>query len=629
MLEGFNKDWIETDAGHRVATFTNLNPGKYIFRVIGSNNKRVWNYEGASVKIIITPPWWETTLAYILYVLLIGLIVWLIWKAQLRRVHIRHELQMKQFEADKLLELDQMKSRFFANISHEIRTPLTLILGPLEQLVSEATKEKWKNQLKIMSRNARNLLGLINQLLDFSKLESGKMTLKAKELNIVPLLKGMVYSFDSLAKRKQITLAFTSEKEVIRVYIDTEKLEKIMANLLSNAFKFTADGGKIAVQLSYVQQGKKIIEIRVTDTGIGIAPEHLNHIFDRYYRVDDKNEKTGTGIGLALTKELVELHYGQISVQSEPGKGTTFIIHLPRGKEYLKADEIDTEKETTLPSLESVQEQIESTIEEAEKAPDDRIESTEKKKELPVLLIVEDTEDVRNYLRGFLAPHYKLEEAPDGKEGMEKAIESLPDLVISDVMMPKMDGFQLCEKLKTDERTSHIPVILLTARAAEASKLEGLETGADDYLVKPFSAKELTIRIKNLIDQRQKLRERFTRDITLSPKDISVTSADERFLNRAIEIIENNMSDPDFDVDVFGKEIAFSHSQLRRKLKALTSQSPVEFIRTLRLKRAASLLEQAYGNVAEISYEVGFNNPSYFAECFRKQFGKSPSEYTV
>jgi DNA-binding response OmpR family regulator/two-component sensor histidine kinase len=537
---------------------------------------------------------------------------------------------MRQFEMDKLQELDHMKSRFFANISHEIRTPLTLILGPIEQLVSEARKEKWKNQLHIMSRNAHNLLGLINQLLDFSKLESGQMILKARELNIVPLLRGMVYSFDSLARRKQITLDFTSVEEEIPVYIDTEKLEKIMANLLSNAFKYTSEGGKISVQLSYLQPAYKMIEVRVVDTGIGIAQEHLDPIFERYFRVDKKNEQTGTGIGLALTKELVELHHGRISVQSEQGKGSVFIIHLPLGKEHLAEDdmEMDMVKETKLPPAGSFQEQIDANIEEAEKTSDDRIELIKENKERPGLLIVEDTEDVRNYLRGFLEPHYQIEEASDGDEGVEKAIESLPDLIISDVMMPKMDGFQLCEKLKTDERTSHIPVIILTARAAESSKLAGLETGADDYLVKPFSAKELTIRIKNLIEQRRKMRERFSRDITLSPKDISVTSADERFLNRAIEIIEKNMGDPDFGVDAFGKEIALSHTQLYRKLKALTNQSPVYFIRTIRLKRAAGLLEQAYGNVAEISYEVGFNNPSYFAECFRKQFGKPPSEYT-
>ena len=641
MLEGFHDDWVETDADLRVATYTNLAPGKYVFRVIGSNNKGTWNNKGVSVKIIITPPWWRTPLAYILYIILTCLVVWLIWNAQLRRVHIKHELEMKQFEADKLQELDQMKSRFFANISHEIRTPLTLILGPLEQLLSETSKEKIKKPLQLMFRNGRQLVRLINQLLDFSKLESGRMSLKTKEINIVPLLKGMVYSFDSLAKRKKITLSFKSEENAIAVYIDTDKLEKIMANLLSNAFKFTSEAGKISVELSIIPKDikenqtvlteDKIVEIRVIDSGIGIAPEHLDHIFDRYYQIRESKEQKGTGIGLALTKELVELHHGQIFVRSEPGKGSTFIVHFLSGRAHLGNDEISDDETAEISEYERIPEEYESVSKDAVKPSAGFIdeETFKTSEDHPIILIVEDTEDVRNYIRGFLESKYRISEAQDGDDGFEKALEIIPDLIISDVMMPKMDGFQLCEKLKTDERTSHIPVILLTARASEGSKLEGLETGADDYIIKPFNSKELEIRIKNLIEQRQKLRERFTKDITIAPKEISVTSADERFLNRAIELIEKHISDQDFGVDIFGREIGLSHSQLHRKVRALTNHSPVEFIRTMRLKRAVSLLEQGYGNVAEIAYEVGFNNPSYFSECFRKQFGKSPSEFAA
>ena len=647
ILEGFNKDWIETDADHRVATFTNLDPGKYVFRVIGANNKGIWNEEGVSIDVIIKPPWYQTIWAYILYILFSASLVYLIWQAQLRRIHLRHELNMKKFEADKLQELDQMKSRFFANISHEIRTPLTLILGPLEQLISEASKDKWKNQLQIMSRNSRQLLRMINQLLDFSKAESGRMLLKAKEVNIVLLLKGMVYSFDSLAERKKITLTFKSEENVIPVYIDTDKLEKIMANLLSNAFKFTPESGEISVSVKNVIPAKagihrkdciphqmrddscNIIQISISDTGIGIAREHLDHIFDRYYQAEDNKEQTGTGIGLALTKELVELHHGHIFVQSEPGKGSTFIVQFLSGKTHLSNDEIIEDDTTEISEIETIPVGYESVSKNGEelsiKILDE--EKSKAKKDSPIILIVEDTEDVRNYIKGFLESKYQIHEAQDGNDGYEKAKEIIPDLIVSDVMMPRMDGFQLCEKLKTDERTSHIPVILLTARASEGSKLKGLETGADDYIIKPFNSKELEIRIRNLIDQRQKLREQFTKDISLAPKDISVTSADERFLNRAIEIIENHMDEPEFGVEIFASEIALSHSQLYRKIHALTNQSPVEFIRILRLKRAASLLKREYGNVAEIAYEVGFTNPSYFAECFKKLFGKSPSEY--
>jgi signal transduction histidine kinase/ligand-binding sensor domain-containing protein/DNA-binding response OmpR family regulator len=626
-LEGFHKDWVETTADHRVAAFTNLRPGKYVFRVIGANSKGVWNTQGASVKIVITPPWWKTAWAYLFYIFLTGAVVWLTWKAQLRRVHLRQELRMKQFQADQLRELDQLKSRFFANMSHEIRTPLTLILGPLQQLVSEISKPNWKTQLHIMARNSRQLLRLINQFLDFSKLEAGRMTLQAREVKLVPLLKGMVHSFDSMAKQKQITLTFNSENDEIHAFIDPDKLEKIMANLLSNAFKFTPEGGKISADVS-IRRGPlpsaptdiDHVQITVADTGIGIAPGHLDHIFERYYQADEKKEQTGSGIGLALTRELVELHHGTIAAESEPGKGTRFVLCFPLGKDHLKAGEL-------------VSEEMEPVVEPDRDVPEPSINGrgtlprAPSRKDLPVILIVEDTEDVRTYIRGFLEPDYQIAEAQDGEDGFEKAAETIPDLIVSDVMMPKMNGFLLCEKLKTDERTSHIPVILLTARAAESSKLQGLETGADDYLVKPFQAKELKVRIKNLIEQRRRLRERFTRDVTLSPKDISVTSADERFLVHAIQAIENHMADPDFGVDVLGKEVGMSHSQLHRKIRALTNQSPVELIRTFRLKRAAGLLKQKFGNVAEIAYEVGFNNPAYFAECFRKLFGRSPSDY--
>ena len=618
ILEGLNKNWIVTDADHRVATFTNLDPGEYVFRVIGANNKGIWNTTGVSIKIIITPPWYQTVWAYIIYVLFAIALVYVVWQAQLRKIHLRNELKMKQFETGKLQELDQLKSRFFANISHEIRTPLTLILSPLEQLLSETSKETRKKYLQIMHRNSQQLLRMINQLLDFSKLEAGRMFLKAKEENLIPLLRGITYSFSSLAERKQISLTFRCDQDTIPAMVDRDKLEKIMTNLLSNAFKFTDNGGKISVLLSLVSYDQRI-EIQVKDTGKGIAAKDLDHIFDRYYQAHEEDGQAGTGIGLALVKELVEIHHGRISVQSETGKGSSFIIHLPIGKDDFRSDEIIMDGKTEAFQIEPVQEK--SPVKSTRKATDSS------KKNLPIVLIVDDTEDVRTYIRGFLESDYQMNEALDGEDGFQNAIETIPDLVISDVMMPKMDGFQLCGKIKTDERTSHIPVILLTARASEGSKLQGLETGADDYLVKPFNARELKVRIYNLIEQRRKLRERFTREINLSPKEIAVTSADERFLERAIAIIENNMNEPGFGVELLGNQIGLSHSQLHRKIRALTNHSPVELIRLFRLKRAASLLRQKTGNITEIAYEVGFNNPAYFAECFRKQYGRSPSEY--
>jgi signal transduction histidine kinase/ligand-binding sensor domain-containing protein/DNA-binding response OmpR family regulator len=641
-LENYDKDWYYTGT-NRIASYTNLDPGEYIFHAKGSNSDKVWNEDGVSLRIIIHPPWWRTFWAYGLYVLIIGSIVFVIWQNQVRRIHLRNELKMRQFEAKKLQEIDHIKSRFFANISHEFRTPLTLILGPIEKLLSEITNPKWKNQLQITIRNSQQLLRLINQLLDFSKLEAGRMSLRAKKQDIIPLIKGIVFSFMSLSERKRITLTFKTEQDSILVFIDQDKVEKILSNLLSNAFKFTSEGGMITVQVakkfdkkgewSFAPAAEETVEIKIIDTGIGMAPEHLDHIFDRYYQVDDKGGGAGTGIGLALTKELTVLHHGQITVQSELGKGSTFIIYFPLGKAHLKKHEIidekgeepiiTLEKDDRLSDIKYRKQKIEKEIQEIQPP------KTKIRRQLPIVLIVEDNQDVRAYIRDFLESDYRVKEARDGVDGFEKATNTIPDLIISDVMMPNMDGFELCEKLKTDERTSHIPVILLTARASEKSKLEGLETGADDYIIKPFSARELQVRVKNLIEQRRKLRERFSHESALKPKDIAITSADERFLQRAMDTIEAQIGNPDFSVNDFGKKVGLSHSQLHRKIRALTDRSPIEFIRTLRLKRAADLLKQHFGNVAEIAYEVGFNNPSYFAECFRKLFGKSPSEYAA
>jgi signal transduction histidine kinase/ligand-binding sensor domain-containing protein/DNA-binding response OmpR family regulator len=637
-LENYDKGWHNARY-NRIATYTNLDPGKYIFHVKASNSDNVWNEEGITLRIIISPPWWRTGWAYFLYLLFLGGVVFLIWKELRRRDRMKQELKMKQFEADKLQELDHMKSNFFANISHELRTPLTLIVGPVEQLIDEIYEKKWNGILQLVLRNSRQLLRLINQLLDFSKLEAGRMKLSAREEDIVPLLKGMVFSFNSLAERKKIDLSVNTEQDKLNIFIDQDKLGKIISNLLSNAFKYTSSGGKIQVELSVVTienttnelvyRPQKVAEIRVSDTGIGIPPEHLSHIFDRYYRIDEKDGQTGTGIGLALTKELVELHHGSVSVESVPGKGSLFIVHLPLGKNHLTDNEMaESQPGKPIPDEDNTEVSLsDDTDSIGEQTASEQKDIILSEKKASRLLIVEDTEDVRIYIRGLLSSNYEIEEAVDGLDGYEKAIESIPDLIISDVMMPKMDGFVLCEKMKTDERTSHIPVILLTARASEASKLEGLETGADVYLVKPFNAKELLIRVNKLIEQRQKLRERFSRDITLSPKEISVTSTDERFLNRALEVIEKHMSDTEFGVDVFGKEVGMSHSHLHRKIKALTNQSPVELIRSIRLKRAASLLIQKYGNISEVAYATGFNSPAYFSDCFLKQFGKSPSAF--
>jgi len=473
-------------------------------------------------------------------------------------------------------------------------------------------------------RHASRLYSLVNQLLDLSKLEAGKMKLEASEQNIMPLLKKYVLSFSSLAERKKITLSFNTIEKNLSVYIDKDKVEKIVNNLLSNAFKFTPEGGKIEF---IVEKLIEEAEIRIADNGIGIAKERMDKIFDRFYQVDGSHTRKseGTGIGLALTKELVELHKGKIEVESEYGKGTTFKVLLPLGKDHLKSEEI-IEKE--------IKEDVEATIEETDLVLEDenRKEKTDidvllKTNDKPLLLIVEDNSDVRKYIISHLEEDYRIQDAVDGEDGLQEALRQIPDLIISDIMMPKMDGFKLCEKLKTDERTSHIPVILLTAKATDKDKTEGYETGADDYIMKPFDAEVLKARIKNLIEQRRKLREHFKKEGLIELEDKEITSIDKKFLQNIILVINNHLSDTSFSVDMFAEEVSMSRRNLERKLVSLMGDSPGDLIRKLRLIYASKLLMQKFGNISEIALEVGFSNPAYFSKCFREQFGLTPSEY--
>ncbi len=657
MMEGFDENWIYSGT-RRVASYTNLDPGNYVFKVKGSNNDGVWNEEGVSVRITITPPPWKTGWAYTLYALFTLSVLYGIRRYELNRMRLKNQLKLEHMEAEKLKELDHLKSRFFANISHEFRTPLTLILGPIENAISKISNKSIKSQLRTAFKNAHGLLRLINQLLDLSKLEAGGMELKASCSDLISFLKGVVFTFESLAKQKQIRLEFQSNHKNFEIYFDTKKLEQVFYNLMSNAIKFTPAGGAVSVTVDTPiipsRAGTKVgelprmrelkedvpgfIEITVSDTGIGIPADRLPHIFDRFYQATEMDKATGTlqdrvyqggtGIGLALAKEIVELHYGHISVNSDEGKGTEFIIMLPLRKDHLKESEIMDEFETSRPEREKV---MLPPTGEAHPKSDARIPiaSGDSTEDQEILLIVEDNSDVRTYIRQHLESDYKIIEAVDGADGFEKAVEAVPDVIISDIMMPKLDGYDLCHALKNDQRTSHIPVILLTAKAGEKNKLHGLKTGADDYLTKPFSSRELSLRVKNLIEQRRKLRARYSREVILKPSEIAITSMDEQFLNRAKEVVEKYIGDEDFTVEDLGQEVGMSRVQLHRKLRALTNQSASQFILSMRLQRAIDLMKRNAGTVAEIAYMVGFNTPNYFAKCFRKQFGCAPSEYKV
>jgi signal transduction histidine kinase/DNA-binding response OmpR family regulator len=520
----------------------------------------------------------------------------------------------------KLKELDQLKSRFFANISHEFRTPLTLILGEIDSVMSENIDVKEKGKLQVANRNARRLLGLINQLLDISKLEAGSMELNAGQHNIVAFLKSLFYSFESLAESQKITLKFESECKNIPVLFDPDKMEKIFYNLISNAFKFVSSNGEIKVSLNIINS---VAEIRIKDTGIGIPSDRLPHIFDRFYQVDGSASRKheGTGIGLALTKELIQLHKGSISVNSKEGDGSEFIIRLPRG-DYKNETDVLIKKQPEL-SLQLINYSEPGSAETKLKP---AISHTgEDKRE--IILIVEDNSDVRSYVSSLLVNDYRVIEASDGEEGISNAKDEIPDLIITDVMMPGMDGFQFSTQIRSDVKTSHIPIIMLTAKAGLDDKIEGLETGIDAYITKPFSAKELRVRVRNLIYQREQLRKRFSKSTIIKPSEVTAVSMDQEFLDKTIKVIEQNFEDPKFNVENLANEVNMSLSQLNRKLNALVNQSAGRLIRSLRLQRAADLLRQNADTVAGICYKVGFNDQGYFGRVFKRQFGVSPNAY--
>ncbi len=529
---------------------------------------------------------------------------------------------------DKLSEIIQLQNHFFTNISHEFRTPLTLILGPSKQIFDRTNDDKIKEEAELINRNAKKLNRLANQLLDISRIEAGRMQLKTSELNLVPLIKRIIFSFKSFAEKKQISLNFISKKEDIILFVDEEKIDKILSNILSNALKFTPNGGSVNVSVVLIPDA---VKIAVADNGIGISKEHLSKIFDRFYQVDNSlsKEYEGTGIGLSLTKELVEIHKGRLMVESEENKGSTFTIFLPLGREYLLSEEIlnkqvyeeiKNEENNKLPPLLD-----DSVLISKLSNQNNYLESLENYNK-PLLLVIEDNSDVRKYIIEILFDYYRVIEAVNGEEGLSKSFDEIPDLIISDIMMPKMDGIKLCNLLKNDSRTSHIPVILLTAKATLKDKIEGLGTGADDYIMKPFEAQELKVRIKNLLEQRRRIHEHFKKyDITFDDKNI--TAIDQKFLQNVVAIINQFISDEYFSVEVLADNLAMSRSLLHKKLSALAGEPPNELIKRIRLNKAAKLIEHKTGNISEIALQVGFNNPSYFAECFHKQFGINPSQY--
>ncbi len=661
FLEGYDDDWSPWSAETRI-DYTNLDAGMYTFRVKAKNVYGHVSRE-AVFQFKVLPVWFKTWWAFLIYAAMFFLLVYFIVKWRSRKLQLEKQkleqtveertkeineknlqlenqtFQLKE-QSEKLQEMAKIKSRFFANISHEFRTPLTLIMGPLEKMLSKSREQEQSREVRMMFRNSQRLLTLINQLLDLSKLDSGKMKLQTHRQNIVSFLKGIAASFELLAVERKIDLKFHAEGEDITLYFDLEKLEQVMCNLLINAFKFTPTGGTVALSVALAGTA---VEISISDTGIGIPKEKLPHIFDRFYQAEgtvsevpgpQKHDHKGTGIGLALTRELVQLHGGRINVHSREGKGTEFVIQLPMGKGHLKPHEIveDFEIPPTLPYHEKPGEMGEMAAQYVSQAEQTETEADEKRvesasQEKNVILVVEDNADVREYIRKPLEPYYNVVEAKDGREGIEKAREIIPDLIISDIMMPEMDGYEMCTALKKDIKTSHVPLILLTAKASEDNIIQGLETGADDYITKPFNTKILCTRIKNLIDLRRQLQLKIQRMMLLQPAEISVSSIDREFIKELQEIIEKNLSDHEFHVEALCKKMYMSRVTLYRKIMALTGENPTQFIRSYRLKRAAQLLKANAGNVSEVALEVGFSNMAYFAKCFKDKFHQLPSTF--
>jgi len=625
-LEGYDKEW-QFVGTRRNANYSKVPPGNYVFLVRSNSRGSFQNKVEAALHIVVMPPWWRTWWAYLLYS--IGLLGLLIWYRHIlvKRIRLENDLKMEHLELTKMQEMERLKSNFFANISHEFRTPLTLVLAPLKDLYNDCFQGDYKTQYRMMIRNAERLLQLINQLLDLSKLDSGNMKLVACQQNLIDFLSPIFSSFDSYVGKRNITYSYVHPPEPIYLYFDADKLEKIVTNLLSNACKFTTDG---SITLS-VQVVGPAVEISVSDTGLGIPEEYMNDIFGHFYQVTNHAypvDRGGTGIGLSLVKELVELHKGTIRVNSEVGQGTSFTVSLLVGKDHLETAEITQEAQSQW-DRDAILWGMEAPVDAVDEGASTYASMEVADEENPLILLVEDNADMRKYLKQRLRKQYRVIEAVDGSEGKKLAMEKMPDLIISDVLMPKMTGNELCHSLKNNIQTSHIPIILLTAQATSESKIEGLLIGADDYVSKPFLSDELEARVLNLIKSREALRALFANNskLVLEPKELIITPLDEIFMKKVLESIETNMADSEYRIDTLGKDVCMSRMSLYKKIKALTGQTAVEFVRTIRLKRAAQLLRQQQLTVSEVTYEVGFNDLQYFRICFKKQFGVSPSEY--
>ncbi|MEO0472122.1 MAG: response regulator, partial [Bacteroidota bacterium] len=638
-LEGFQEEWAYVDAGKRFATFTNLGPGEYTLQVKASNNDGLWNNQIKNLVIRISPPFWQTWWAFLIYFFTFVGLLWAFRRYTVIGIREKHDLVLERLDKEKTEEIQQLKLQFFTNISHEIRTPLTLITGPLEYLLTSGrglAYEDREKQYLLIRKNADFLLRLVNQLLDFRKIDQKQFSLKVFESDIVSYVKEITEPFQFIANKKNLTYTFHADVPHLTAWFDPDIIDKTLNNLLSNAFKFTPEGGKVEVHISALTpaetKGTSIsglhgLELRILDSGPGIPEEDREHVFDRFFKSkqDSGENSLGAGIGLSYTRDLIHLHQGIIKVEPATLGGACFVVQIPVEGAAYNQENIGAPSELRTREQIPIWDQYKDETE-AEKTQEESTNNEETAPQVSIL-VVDDNKDIRSFVRNALQQSYQIYEAEDGIEGLEMAKEHSPDLIISDIMMPRMNGIELCQELKSNPLTSHIAVIMLTARASDESEKESLEFGADAYIRKPFKLDLLQLKVKNLLRLRNQIHQQFRKEVILQPEAVSATSTDEIFLKKAMDLIEEHMTDPDFNVENMAVEIGMSRSKLYLKLKALTGQSSSEFIRRVRLKRAVQLLESSDLTVKEIMYMTGFNTASYFSKCFKKVYGIVPSEY--
>jgi signal transduction histidine kinase/ligand-binding sensor domain-containing protein/DNA-binding response OmpR family regulator len=619
-LKGFDKDWNYVGS-RNTATYTKIPPGKYVFEVKASNSRGEWDTQVTSVHVQVAPPWWRTLFAYVAYMVIIIVLLDVLIRIALIRVKERNRMELQRVQLEKEHELNELKVHFFTNITHEFRTPLTLILGPLEEMLErKSTFGPYGRNLELIQRNSQRLLRLINQLMEFRKVEKGKIELLLQEADVIPILHEIYDSFSAMAESKNIDFSLKYTVTELKAWIDRDKFDKVMFNLLSNAFKFTEDGGHIQIRLENdcesVKHGTFVIEIE--DSGQGIATDKHELIFERFYQVNQKDTQSTGGIGLYLTKAFVDLHKGTLTVQSEVGQGSCFRIEIPCKSIENEQYEFVGEPSETLLVEDETSSQFSDTISEKEFGT---------KRNRFTILLAEDDAEMNEFIANSLSDSFRVIRTYNGREALEYARKENPDLLVTDIMMPEMDGIELCRKLQSDLSTSHIPILILTAKTTTENEKEGLKTGALDYICKPFNVSALRLKISNILAMRSQLHEHFRKNTLLEPEAVTLTSIDDQFLKAAVDAVQANLDKPEFDVERLSHAIGLSSNQTYRKIKALTGQTAKEFIRNQRLKVAAQMLVQRKRNVQEIIYMVGFSSPSYFTKCFKEYFGCTPSEY--